>query len=226
VGEPLLAPIQLWGAHTARTMRVVWTAEELGLDYMLHSIGPRTGETHTSTYTALNPKQKIPCLTDASVTGGLVLTESLAIARYLISAYPSEALKPPSTPAESAVEDEWCAFALSELDETSLYVVRRHRDLAHIYGESRVVVEACFEYLDRQLRVVEAHLSRRVYVLDGGFSLADIMLTTCLTWAIDYGAELGVAALEYVQRMKKREAYLRAIKINYPRKPTELLGEA
>jgi glutathione S-transferase len=64
---------------------------------------------------------------------------------------------------------------------------------------------------------VEAHLSGRAYVLDGGFSLADIMLTTCLTWAKDYGAELGVASLEYVARMKQREAYRRAIKINYPR---------
>lgn len=209
--------IEIWGAHTARTMRVVWTAEELGLDYILHSIGPRTGETQTSTYTALNPKQKIPCLTDASVTGGWVLTESLAIARYLISAYPSKTLKPPSTPIEFAAEDEWCTFALSELDETSLYVVRRHRDLAHIYGESQVVVEACFDYLGRQLRVVEAHLTGRAYVLDGGFSLADIMLTTCLTWAIDYGAELGVASLEYVRRMKQREAYRRAVKMNHPR---------
>jgi len=209
--------IEIWGAHTARTMRVVWTAEELGLDYVLHSIGPRTGETQTSTYTALNPKQKIPCLTDASVTGGWVLTESLVIARYLISAYPSKTLKPPSTPIEFAAEDEWCTFALSELDETSLYVVRRHRDLAHIYGESQVVVEACFDYLGRQLSVVEAHLDGRAYVLDGGFSLADIMLTTCLTWAIDYGAELGVASIEYAQRMKQREAYRRAVKINYPR---------
>jgi len=209
--------IEIWGAHTARTMRVVWTAEELGLDYLLHPIGPRTGETQTATYTTLNPKQKIPCLTDASVTGGLVLTESLAIARYLISAYPSKTLKPPSAPVEFAAEDEWCTFALSELDETSLYVVRRHRDLAHIYGESQVVVKACFEYMGRQLKVVEAHLAGRAYVLDGGFSLADIMLTTCLTWAIDYGAELGVASIEYAQRMKQREAYRRAIKINYPR---------
>jgi len=211
--------IEIWGAHTARTMRVVWTAEELGLEYKLHPIGPRTGETQTSSYTTLNPKQKIPCLTDASVTGGLVLTESLAIARYLIRAYPSTTLKPPSTPIEFAAEDEWCTFALSELDETSLYVVRRHRDLAHIYGESPVVVEACFEYLGRQLRVVEAHLAGRAYVLEGGFSLADIMLTTCLTWAIDYGAELGVVSLEYVQRMKQREAYRRAVKMNYPHQP-------
>ena len=211
--------IEIWGAHTARTMRVVWTAEELGLEYKLHPIGPRTGETQTSAYTTLNPKQKIPCLTDASVTGGLVLTESLAIARYLIRAYPSTTLKPPSTPIEFAAEDEWCTFALSELDETSLYVVRRHRDLAHIYGESQAVVEACFEYLGRQLRVVEAHLAGRAYVLEGGFSLADIMLTTCLTWAIDYGAELGVVSLEYVQRMKQREAYRRAVKMNYPHQP-------
>ena len=72
------AQIEFWGAYTSRTMRPVWVAEELGLDYQLHAIGPRTGETQTDAYTELNPKQKIPCMVDRSVGGGLTITESLA----------------------------------------------------------------------------------------------------------------------------------------------------
>ena len=50
--------LEFWGAGTARTLRPIWVAEELNLKYLLHPIGPRTGETQTEDYKALNPKQK------------------------------------------------------------------------------------------------------------------------------------------------------------------------
>ena len=123
----------------------------------------------------------------------------------------------PSSPAEYAKEDEWCCYVLGEMDETSLYIIRRHRDLAHIYGESNTVVDSCFEYLERHLNVVEAHLKGRAFVLDGGFSLADIMLTTCLTWADAYGATLQAESAAYVERLTQRDAYVAARNVNYPR---------
>ena len=43
--------IEFWGAGTMRTFRPLWVAEELGLEYILHGIGPRTGETQTPHYT-------------------------------------------------------------------------------------------------------------------------------------------------------------------------------
>lgn len=211
------AQIEFWGAHTSRTIRPVWAAEELGLDYQFHPIGPRTGETQTDEYTALNPKQKVPCMVDRSVDGGLTITESLPIARYLVSAYGNSNLSTPSSPAEYAKEDEWCCYVLAEIDETSLYIIRRHRDLAHIYGESPVVVDSCFEYLERHLNVVERYLDGREFVLDRGFSLADIMLTTCLTWADIYGATLQPNSDAYAKRMTSRDGFIRAHSVNHPK---------
>ena len=152
-------------------------------------------------------------LTDGDVT----LSESLAISRYLIAKYGNDQLSAPGDPAEYAKEDEWCCYALAELDETSLYIVRRHRDLAHIYGESQVVVDSCFEYLDKHLNVVESYLENRDFILDRGFGLADIMLTTCLTWADAYGAVLRPNSKAYTQRMTSRPAFVRANKINSPK---------
>ena len=37
--------INIWGAGTARTLRPIWVAEELGLEYELMPIAPRSGET-------------------------------------------------------------------------------------------------------------------------------------------------------------------------------------
>lgn len=211
------ARLELWGAHTTRTLRPIWVAEELGLDYRLHAIGPRTGETQTDAFTALNPKQKIPCLID----GELALSESLAISRYLLSSYGNDSFSLATSPAARAREDEWCCYVLGELDETSLYIIRRHRDLAHIYGDSPVVVDSCFAYLQRHLLVVEAQLTDREFVLDGGFSLADIMLTSCLIWADLYGVQLMPHAQAYVSRVTARDAFVRASRINHtPMKPS------
>lgn len=149
------------------------------------------------------------------VEGDLILTESLPIARYLVNTYGNDALSRPAPPAEYAKEDEWCCYVLAEIDETSLYVIRRHRDLAHIYGESPVVIDSCFAYLERHLNVVEAHLKGRQYVLDRGFSLADIMLTSCLTWADVYGATLQPESSAYVKRLTQRDAYVAAMAINF-----------
>ena len=123
--------IEIWGAGTMRTLRPLWVLEELGLAYQLAPIGPRTGETQTQEYTELNPKQKIPFLKDGSVK----LSESVAISRYLIERYGhEESLSIPATIEARAKEDEWVCYVYGELDETSLYVMRRHRDLHTIYG--------------------------------------------------------------------------------------------
>ena len=116
--------IEVWGAGTMRTLRPLWVLEELGLPYHLAPIGPRTGETQTLEYTKLNPKQKIPFLKDGSVK----LSESVAMSRYLIERYgDEEGLSIPATIEARAKEDEWVCYVYGELDETSLYVMRRHR---------------------------------------------------------------------------------------------------
>ena len=56
--------IKIWGAGTSRTLRPIWVAEEIGLEYELMPIAPRSGETKTEAFTDLNRKQKIPLLVD------------------------------------------------------------------------------------------------------------------------------------------------------------------
>ena len=60
--EKMSALLKLWGAGTARTLRPIWMAEELEIDYELIPIGPRTGETQTKEFSQINPKQKIPVM--------------------------------------------------------------------------------------------------------------------------------------------------------------------
>jgi len=203
--------ITLWGAGTVRTLRPIWVAEELGLKYQLNPIGPRTGETSTPEYTALNPKQKVPFCED----GEFKLSESVAICRYLVNSYGDEStLQAPASIEQQAKQDEWLSFIYGELDETSLYVMRRHGALAENYGEAPAAMDAARDYVIRQLAVVEKRLQDNDYLLDEGFCLADLFLTTCLNWVLGYEIPMPACLHTYRERILERPAYQRAAEIN------------
>jgi glutathione S-transferase len=205
----------LWGVGTTRTIRAHWALHELGLDYEVRRILPRSGETKTPEYTALNARQKIPLLED----GDFRIGESAAIVAYLSQTYstPEHCLIPQERSLQARWL-EWCFFVVAELDSTSLYVMRRHgtiNGLAHIYGEAPVAVEKAAEYFREQLRYVETALADgRQYLMGEQFTTADIILTTCLTWAIDYGVGICDNAKPYLERTRARPAYLSAAAVN------------
>lgn len=212
----------LWGAGTARTLRPLWLAEEMGLDYVLRPLGPRSGETQTAEFTRLNRKQKIPVLQH----GEVCLSESLAICRYLLQVFPANGLAVPQDAVMRAREDEWCCYVYGEVDETALYVMRRHYDLTQIYGEATVAVEACRAYLQRHLEVIDEHLAGHDMLLPIGFGLADIMLVSCLDWAVHYEFELPAHVAAYRERVVGRPAYRQAMGINYAAMRREQDGTA
>ena len=203
---------EIWGVGTPRSFRPIWVCEELGLEYQHHAIGPRTGETQQPAFAELNRKQKIPFYRDSDVS----LSESVAICRYLTHQSDGALLYVPDTKQSFAKEDEWCAYIYGEIDETGLYVMRRHGDLGAIYGESPEVVSAAADYVSRHLSVVASHLAERESLMVGGFGLADIILMSCLDWCTAYGVALPSEIQRYYEIHAVRPAYCRAMRINYP----------
>jgi glutathione S-transferase len=43
-----------------------------------------------------------------------------------------------------------------------------------------------------------------------------MLLTTCLTWAVDYGVPVTPACLAYAERITARPGYLAAVTANQP----------
>jgi len=211
----------LWGVGTSRTIRAHWAMRELGLAYETRAIGPRTGETETEEFTALNPRQKIPLLQD----GDFTIAESAAIVAYLSHTYANrENALIPETKRDYARWLEWCFFIVAELDSTSLYVMRRHRadSLGHIYGVAPEVAAKAGDYFRKQLRHLEVTLrDGRTYLMGDRFTSADILLTTCLEWAIAYDVGICDNAHPYLARTRARPAYLSARVANKPRAPGE-----
>lgn len=202
----------LWGVGTSRTLRAHWILAELDLPYARRPITSRSGETLTPEYTLLNPSQKIPALQE----GDFVLSESAAIVNYLATTHgAARDLCPPASPRERARYDQWCFFAMMELDANTLYVIRKHEDLHPLYGEAPNALQAAREGFARQARAAVTRLAASgPYVLGEPFSAADILLTTCLSGAIRRKIELPDALHDYLKRTTARAAYQRALRAN------------
>ena len=94
--------------------------------------------------------------------------------------------------------------------------MRRHGDLGSIYGESPEVSAAAASYVSRHFEVIADRLADDNTLMPSGFGLADVLLVSCLDWAIAYGVALPPASQGYHEFHNTRPAYQRAMKINYP----------
>jgi len=197
--------LTLWGMGTVRQLRPHWMLAEMGLEYEYFPVHPRSGETMKPEFLKINPRHKVPVLRH----GAMIIAESAAIIQYLSEAFePPEGMHVPRDAAGRARLNEWCYFIMSELDASSLYLIRRHVGLKHIYGEAPRAVEEARKYFSEQLGAIADRIGRPgAFLLPEGFSAADILMITCLDWAVSEKIELPSEAAAYRERLIARPAY-------------------
>jgi glutathione S-transferase len=93
--------------------------------------------------------------------------------------------------------------------------MRRHGDLRGIYGEAPAAVASAKAYAEKHLEVVAQFINGRDFLLGDRLGLADVMLVSCLDWAVHYGFDLTDSLLRYQAVHHGRDAYGRAYDANY-----------
>jgi len=162
---------QIWGRMSSiNVKKVVWTAQELGLDFERHEAGGVHGIVKTPAYIALNPNSQIPVLQD----GDYVLWESNVITRYLSAKYSMGNLYPENLNERFDAERwmEWQQTSANPASRNGFWHLIRlpagERDPALI-AQSNAAVELLMAILD-------AHLATRNFVIGESFTMADIPL--------------------------------------------------
>ena len=204
----------LWGVGSSRALRAHWALVFLGLEYETRAILTRTPAMETPEYRAVNPRGKIPTLID----GDLTVTESPAIVAYLAERYstPERRLIPEGI-EQRAFYFEWMSFISMELDATSLYVLRRHEALPEIYGPAPEACVAARAYFERMIKAAALRLDDgRRFLLGEGFFGVDILMTSCLDLAVNYGFELPEAFAAYRARIDDEPSTILAHRANAP----------
>lgn len=198
--------MKLYGSKNSRSLRCVWALEEAGATYDYQRVNMMKGEGYAPAYKAVNPLGKIPALQD----GALTLTESMAIVQYVADIFPQAALVP-DDPAARAEVNRWAYYAVTEV-EPHLWAIAQHRFALPEDKRVAALEPTTVWQLARSLRPIEKTLAAQPFIAGAEFSLADIVVFHCLVWALSAKLEgVGVASLAYIERLKTRPAYQRAM---------------
>lgn len=194
---------KLIGLPRTRAFRVLWMLEELGAEYEIDPVAPRSDEAKT-----YNPSGKVPILQ----TGEDFIIDSVAIIQFLADKHGK--LTFPAGSIARAHQDSWTQFAMDDI-ESPLWFNAKNSFILPEELRSETAQKACRYDFDRALGVLETRLGQKTFCMGDEFTVPDILLGHCANWA-QKGAEWVLPAgpaVSYFDRVRDRPAYHRAIEV-------------
>lgn len=198
--------IELWHCKDARSLRALWTLEELGLPYDLHvlTFPPRLSDPN---FLEVNPLGTVPYMID----GETRMTESTGITHYLAQKYGAGSLA--VAPDDPAYGDflNWLYHSDATLTFPQTLVLRYGRFEPKERRQPQVVADYTQWYLAR-LKLVNTRLETSDWLCAGRFTAADI----AVGYALYLGEIIGISehykpqTQAYLDRLKARDAFQRA----------------
>jgi glutathione S-transferase len=154
----------------------------------------------------INPAGKVPILVD----DGMVITESAAVCIHLAEKYPQAGLLPAiGTPQRSQCY-KWISFIITELD-APLWTVAEHRFALPKERRIPAVVDTAIWEFGVAASLLATGLTESAYLVEGCFTVADILAGHTLLWARSARLAFQDAGLErYLETLLARNALARA----------------
>jgi GST-like protein len=166
--------LQLFSAPTPNGVKVGIMLEESGLPYEPHRIDIMANESHDPAFLALNPNGKIPAILDPNGPGGkpLALFESGAILIYLADKSGQFLSADPATRYETI---QWLMWQMGGAGPMFGQLGFFHKFAGKDYEDKRPRDRYAAESA-RLLGVLNDRLAAREWIIDEGYSIADISL--------------------------------------------------
>ncbi len=189
------------GTRKARTFRVLWMLEELGMPYEHDPCMPRSPQA-----LAASPTGKIPVM----MVEDVAIAESTAILTYLADAHGG--LTYPAGSVDRARQDAVTFNLLAELDAV-LWAAAQHK---FVLPEDKRVPEVKHTLRWSYERAI-GHVSDTFvepFIMGDTMTVPDILLIHCMRWAEMVGfAEPSETLSAYQDRMQERDAFKRTVEL-------------
>jgi len=198
--------MKLYHCKDARSLRPLWTLEEMGLDYELVNMDFPPRSSHPG-YLDVNPLGTVPTFVD----GELTMTESSGICHYLVDRYGPTDLKVKVDYPAYGEYLNWLYRSDATLTFPQTLVLRYSRLEPEERRLPQVVEDYSIWYLSR-LKSVETALEDREFLCAGRFTIADI----AVGYALFLGTTLGLDerykpnCKRYLAQLMERPAFKRA----------------
>jgi glutathione S-transferase len=168
--------LTLYGAAKSRGLRTLWMLGELGLDYEHKAYLPRSPETKTPEYRALNANGRVPTIDD----DGFVLSESMAINFYLAKKHGKLY---PSDPKNEALALQWSLWETDRLDRQLVNYVRHSSELPEA-ERKKDIADAMWKEVTESFDVLENALGKSQWLAGPEFSVGDLNVASALFRAL------------------------------------------
>ncbi|WP_338496178.1 glutathione S-transferase family protein [Pseudomonas sp. WP18] len=151
--------------------KVLWTCQELAIDYDREDWGIGFNSTQNPEFLALNPNARVPVIIDENG----VLWESNTVCRYLVGKHGRSDLLPVEPAARARIE-QWMDWQATELNPSWGYafhaLVRKNPAM-----QDPSAIAAGIKGWNEKMGLLEQQLNRTgAYVAGADFSLADVLI--------------------------------------------------
>ena len=187
------------GSTKNRTLRVIWTLQELGVAYDQIDAKPGTDDAKAHVSTG-----KVPAL----IVGDRTLTDSVAIMTFLTDAH--QGLTHPAGSVARLEQDGHMNFLIEEFDSLLWHAAKHsfiyppERRVAHVKPQLMWEFERSLARLDDRLQ--------GDFLMGDKMTIADIMAVHCLNWSIVAKfPRPSDKLLAYSKRLRSRPAYVRTL---------------
>ncbi len=194
--------MKVYFAPNSRAVRTVWLLEEIGLPYELERFTLGQKEMRGPEYARINPNGRVPTLVDGDIT----ITESTAIAQYLVAKY-APGLAPGPEDPNFAIYLQWLHYAEGMImPPVNNYVVETI--LLPPERRNEAMAKRALKLLNKVLAAAETHMEGREFIA-GEFNVADTVTGHAVIISRRLGADFSVLPnlAAYADRLETRPAF-------------------
>lgn len=195
--------LKMYGSARSRAIRTLWMAMELNIPYEHLDYNPRSPETRTPEFLALNPNGSVPVIDD----DGFVLSESMAINMYLAKKH-GGGLYPADSKGE-ALMWQWSLWETDRLDRQVVNYVNHSSALPEAQ-RNKAVADASWSEIVPALNTLNGVLAKTQWLAGGSFTVADLNVAGALYRGLSMDLSQWPAVKEWLERCWARPAAKKA----------------